>query len=105
MATEEEIEAILDHYHTKLTETNMSETEVIGEQHYICVSYYTTISVSSNHYICVLLTLYMSPTTVCVVVLIEMCVLVLGLWEYSGPLYFKMNSSLRLVGVYYKEHL
>ena len=40
----------------------------------------------------------------CVVILIEMCVLILGLREYSGPLYFKMNSSLRLVGTYYIKH-
>ena len=66
MAKEEEIEAILDHYHAKLAEANMSEAEVIGEQQpYICVSYYYTcvlellylchlytIDVSSYYHVC-----------------------------------------------------
>ena len=37
IATEEEIEAILDHYHAKLAEANMSEAEVIGETT-VCMS-------------------------------------------------------------------
>ena len=32
IATEEQIETILDHYHTKLAEQKMSEAEVIGER-------------------------------------------------------------------------
>ena len=34
MATEEEIEAILDHYHAKFAEENMSEAEVVGMREY-----------------------------------------------------------------------
>jgi Ca2+-binding EF-hand superfamily protein len=34
MATEEELEAILDHYHAKFAEENMSEAEVIGMREY-----------------------------------------------------------------------
>ena len=37
IATEEEVEAILDHYHAKLAEANMSEAEVIGETT-VCMS-------------------------------------------------------------------
>ncbi len=32
IVTEEQIEAILDHYHAKLAEQNMLEAEVIGER-------------------------------------------------------------------------
>jgi hypothetical protein len=74
IATEEEIETILDHYHVILTEDNMSETVVIGEQQpYICVDYYY-ICVLELLYLCHLYTIYVSLTTMCVLVLIEMCV-------------------------------
>jgi hypothetical protein len=49
------MEAILDHYHAKLAEQNMSEAEVIGERntngHLVRYSYY----------ICFLIILYMCP--------------------------------------------
>jgi hypothetical protein len=106
IATEGELEAILDHYHAKLAEANMSEAEVIGEQQqYIFVSYYY-ICVLELLYLCLLNTICICPVTaICVLGLIEMCVVILGLREYSGPLYFKINSSLRLVGAYYIKHL
>jgi Ca2+-binding EF-hand superfamily protein len=54
IASEKEIEAILDHFHKKFAEVNVSEAEVIG------------------------------------------------LRQYSGPLYVKINGSLRLVGAHIK---
>jgi len=65
------MEAILDHYHAKLAEQNMSEAEVIGERdtndHLERYSYY---------YICVLITcpgLNMCFHTTCVRILLYMC--------------------------------
>ncbi len=54
IASEKEIEAILDHFHKKFEKVNVSEAEVIG------------------------------------------------LRQYSGPLYVKINGSLRLVGAHIK---
>ena len=84
----------------------MSEAEVIGERntngHLERYSYY---------YTCLLIIQYMCPRLNCVVILLYICphtanyvsstnvsVLILGLREYSGPLYVKINGSLRLMG-------
>jgi len=85
----------------------MSEAEVIGERN-------TTDHLErySYYYVYVLIILYVCPrlkmclhTTIYVstyyCVRNKKCVLILGLREYSGPLYVKMNGSLRLMGSYY----
>jgi hypothetical protein len=60
------MEAILDHYHAKLAEQNMSEAEVIGER-----NTNRHLERSSYYYLCVLImcpqtTIYVSSTkTVC----------------------------------------
>jgi hypothetical protein len=63
------MEAILDHYHAKLAEQNMSAAEVIGEP-----NTNRHLERSSDYYICVLimcLRLKMClHTTVCVVILL-----------------------------------
>ncbi len=59
--TEEQIEAILDHYHTKLAEQKMSEAEVIGE----CNTNGHLERYSSRYsycYLCVTIILYVSST-------------------------------------------
>jgi hypothetical protein len=56
------MEAILDHYHAKLAEQNMSEAEVIGER-----NTNRHLERSSYYYVCVLImcpqtTIYVSST-------------------------------------------
>jgi hypothetical protein len=56
------MEAILDHYHAKLAEQNMSEAEVIGER-----NTNRHLEGSSYYYLCVLImcpqtTIYVSST-------------------------------------------
>jgi len=56
------MEAILDHYHAKLAEQNMSEAEVIGER-----NTHRHLERSSYCYVCVLImcpqtTIYVSST-------------------------------------------
>jgi len=56
------MEAILDHYHAKLAEQNMSEAEVIGER-----NTNRHLERSSYYYLCVLImcpqtTIYVSST-------------------------------------------
>ena len=68
------MESILDHYHAKLAEQNMSEAEVIGERN-------TNGHLERySYYICLLIILYMCPrlkmcldATICALILVYMC--------------------------------
>ena len=61
------MEAILDHYHAKLAEQNMSEAEVIGERN-------TNGHLERySYYICFLIILYMCPPLKMCFLLLCMC--------------------------------